>query len=81
MDTFRIDHQYPGCDNSSLTLILYGELGTPEFAQFHAVLEKYAKRKEINYIVRHFVKVSNFFGKVLPLFYFPYLLFYFSKPF
>ncbi|XP_026682082.1 LOW QUALITY PROTEIN: UDP-glucose:glycoprotein glucosyltransferase 1-like, partial [Diaphorina citri] len=56
MDTFRIDHQYPGCDNSSLTLILYGELGTPEFAQFHAVLEKYAKRKEINYIVRHFVK-------------------------
>uniref|UniRef100_A0A8D8S9L3 UDP-glucose:glycoprotein glucosyltransferase n=1 Tax=Cacopsylla melanoneura TaxID=428564 RepID=A0A8D8S9L3_9HEMI len=57
LDTFRLDHQFPGCRNDSLTVVLYGELGTPEFKQYHDKLKEYAVKKEINYIVRHFVKV------------------------
>uniref|UniRef100_A0A8D8LP14 UDP-glucose:glycoprotein glucosyltransferase n=1 Tax=Cacopsylla melanoneura TaxID=428564 RepID=A0A8D8LP14_9HEMI len=56
LDTFRLDHQFPGCRNDSLTVVLYGELGTPEFKQYHDKLKEYAVKKEINYIVRHFVK-------------------------
>lgn len=58
METFRVDHHYPGSENRSLTVVLYGELGTPEFADFHNILKEQAVEGHIDYVVRHFVRVS-----------------------
>lgn len=64
VETFQIDHHYPGSENKSLTVILYGELGTPEFSQFHNFLKQYAIEGKIDYIVRHYVKVNIFLSNV-----------------
>ncbi|XP_075236839.1 UDP-glucose-glycoprotein glucosyltransferase isoform X2 [Lycorma delicatula] len=56
LETFRLDHHFPGADNRSVVAILYGELGTPEFAQFHKILKQRSNKGEIDYVVRHFVK-------------------------
>lgn len=54
--TFRVDHHYPGSENRSVVVILYGEIGTPEFSQFHKVLKNQAVEGKIDYVLRHFVK-------------------------
>lgn len=56
-ETYHIDHHYPSSKNKNNTAILYGELGTAEFASFHQILKKYAQEGSIDYILRHFVKV------------------------
>lgn len=58
-ETFGVDHHYPGSQNNSLTVVLYGELGTREFAEFHQVLKTYAVKGAIDYVLRHYVKVST----------------------
>jgi UDP-glucose:glycoprotein glucosyltransferase len=58
VETFDLDHHYPGSQNNSLTVVLYGELGTQEFAEFHQVLKMYAVKGDIDYVLRHYVKVS-----------------------
>lgn len=58
VETYRVDHHYPGSENRSLAVVLYGELGSPEFAQFHTVLKQHAVDGRIDYIVRHYVKVK-----------------------
>lgn len=57
-ETFRVDHLYPGSENRSVVVILYGEIGTPEFSQFHKVLKNQAVEGKIGYVLRHYVKVS-----------------------
>lgn len=42
-------------------MILYGELGTPEFAEFHNLLKHEALEGNIDYVVRHYVRVSDHF--------------------
>ncbi|XP_054270383.1 UDP-glucose:glycoprotein glucosyltransferase-like isoform X1 [Macrosteles quadrilineatus] len=56
LETFRLDHHYPGSENKSLVAILYGEIGTPEFAQFHKRLRQLATLQPVDYVLRHFVK-------------------------
>lgn len=56
-ETYHIDHHYPSSKNRSNIAILYGELGTAEFASYHTVLKKYAQEGSIDYVLRHFVKV------------------------
>uniref|UniRef100_A0A914YQY2 UDP-glucose:glycoprotein glucosyltransferase n=1 Tax=Panagrolaimus superbus TaxID=310955 RepID=A0A914YQY2_9BILA len=63
-DEYSIDHVYPlplGVDEDNLpVVILYGELGTDEFAKFHQILKALAKKGEIKYLLRHFSSdVSN----------------------
>lgn len=58
METYLLDHSYPNSDNKSLTAILYGELGTADFAAKHKILSGYADLGSINYIVRWNVKVN-----------------------
>ncbi|VVC24565.1 Nucleotide-diphospho-sugar transferases,Glycosyl transferase, family 8,UDP-glucose:Glycoprotein [Cinara cedri] len=55
-ETYHIDHHHPSSKNKSNVAILYGELGTAEFAVFHHVLKKYAQEGSIDYVLRHFVK-------------------------
>ncbi|XP_037509031.1 UDP-glucose:glycoprotein glucosyltransferase 2 [Rhipicephalus sanguineus] len=60
--TFKVDHFYGGAATSAIqqqqrpVVILYGDLGAPGFKSFHEALEERAKRREISYILRHFVR-------------------------
>ncbi|KAM3966578.1 UDP-glucose-glycoprotein glucosyltransferase [Aphomia sociella] len=56
LETYLLDHSYPGSDNKSLTAILYGELGMTEFSTKHKILSAYADKGAINYVVRWNVK-------------------------
>ncbi|KAJ4438070.1 hypothetical protein ANN_14009 [Periplaneta americana] len=56
VETFGLDHHYPGSQNNSITVVLYGELGTPEFAEFHYILKTYAVKGDIDYVLRHYIK-------------------------
>lgn len=61
IETYRIDHHYPGSENKSKIAVLYGELGTMEFSRMHNVLREFAKQGELYYVLRHYVKVSTLF--------------------
>jgi UDP-glucose:glycoprotein glucosyltransferase len=65
VETFGLDHHYPGSQNNSLTVVLYGELGTQDFAEFHQVLKAYAVKGDIDYVLRHYVKVSTKRGSAM----------------
>ncbi|XP_050087540.1 UDP-glucose:glycoprotein glucosyltransferase [Anopheles aquasalis] len=56
VETFAIDHIYPGSENNTLTVVLYGEIGTPEFKQFHQVIRPVADRGTVRYVLRHYVQ-------------------------
>ncbi|KAK7477135.1 hypothetical protein BaRGS_00031621 [Batillaria attramentaria] len=52
----KFDHVYPGAVSSSPVVILYGQLGTPEFLAFHQILAEKAAQREIQYVLRHFIQ-------------------------
>lgn len=58
---YKFDHQFPCVACTEVpevpVVILYGQLGTAEFATFHPILSEFAANKEIIYIFRHFYKV------------------------
>ncbi|CAB3237406.1 unnamed protein product [Arctia plantaginis] len=56
LQTYLLDHSYPSSDNKSLTAILYGELGTKDFATKHKILSAYADKGAINYVIRWSIK-------------------------
>ncbi|XP_050543404.1 UDP-glucose:glycoprotein glucosyltransferase [Daktulosphaira vitifoliae] len=53
---YQIDHHYPTSGNKNNVAILYGELGTLEFSNYHKILKKFAQKGVIDYVFRHFVK-------------------------
>ncbi|XP_065164353.1 UDP-glucose:glycoprotein glucosyltransferase isoform X2 [Atheta coriaria] len=55
-EVFRVDTHYPGSENRTIAVVLYGELGTPAFQTFHNILKSEAQQGSIDYIVRHFIK-------------------------
>ncbi|KAF5269322.1 hypothetical protein FQR65_LT02624 [Abscondita terminalis] len=56
IDIYNVDTHYPGSENRSIIVALYGELGTKDFAEFHEVLKQLAVDGEIDYILRHYIK-------------------------
>ena len=57
IDTF--EHHFPSSVvDRGILVFLYGELGTPEFANMHSALSEMASGGKIQYIFRHYVKVS-----------------------
>lgn len=58
-DIYSFDHIYPGSENNTITVILYGEIGSKEFKQFHEYLIKQAESGLVKYVSRHFLKVRN----------------------
>ncbi|XP_055601750.1 UDP-glucose:glycoprotein glucosyltransferase [Uranotaenia lowii] len=59
VETFSLDHVFPGSENNSLTAILYAEIGTKEFKVFNDILKTEAETGNIRYVLRHFVKQSQ----------------------
>lgn len=57
-DIYSFDHIYPGSENNTITAILYGEIGTKEFQQFHNFLVKQTEGGIVKYVSRHFVRVN-----------------------
>ncbi len=53
-----LDHHYPGSNDSPIVVILYAEIGTAAFSQWHAVLQKKAEQGDLDYVLRHYVHVS-----------------------
>ena len=55
---YQFDHQFPTTVGSDVPLVvLYGELGTPEFARLHSTLSEMAASERIQYVFRHYYKV------------------------
>ena len=59
------DHLYPGSKDRDVVVILYAEIGTADFVEWHRLLRDLADNGEITYILRHFVQVGR--TKVLPV--------------
>lgn len=59
VDTYDVDHRYLNTPESDKIMILYGQIGTPTFTDFHEKLKNVAETKGINYILRHYVKVTE----------------------
>lgn len=57
-DIYSFDHIYPGTENNTITVILYGEIGSKDFKQFHKYLVKQTESGLVKYVSRHFVRVS-----------------------
>lgn len=69
-DTYDVDHKYLSTTESDKAIILYGQIGTPTFIEFHEKLKNIAETKGINYILRHYVKVALeiiYFISILPV--------------
>lgn len=56
VETYSLDHIYSGSENNSLTAILYAQIGTTQFKDFHDVLKAEADTGKVKYVFRHFVK-------------------------
>ncbi|VVC95428.1 unnamed protein product [Leptidea sinapis] len=59
LETYLLDHTFPSSNNNSISAILYGELGTPEFVKKHNLLVSFAEKGLINYVVRWNVKTRG----------------------
>lgn len=59
VETYNFDHIYPGSENNSLTVVLYGDIASKEFREYHKFLSKAALELDVKYICRHFLKVST----------------------
>lgn len=58
-DIYSFDHIYPGSENNTITVILYGEIGSKEYKQFHDYLSKQTESGLVKYVSRHFIRVSS----------------------
>ena len=56
---YEFDHHYPAVSTSGITVVVYGQLGTPEFSQFHTLCCEAAKIGKIQYVMRHHVPVRQ----------------------
>ncbi|EGV94432.1 UDP-glucose:glycoprotein glucosyltransferase 2, partial [Cricetulus griseus] len=56
---FEKDHKFPTVNENLPVVILYAEIGTREFAEFHRVLSKKSKNGKIAYVLRHYIKPTN----------------------
>ncbi|KAG7199513.1 hypothetical protein KM043_014130 [Ampulex compressa] len=55
-DIYSVDHRYRSSKQSDKIVILYGQLGTPNFLDFHEKLKSLAENNGITYILRHYMK-------------------------
>ncbi|KAL7990729.1 hypothetical protein Chor_014159 [Crotalus horridus] len=56
---FKGDHKYPGTNSESPIVVMYAEIGSKQFSEFHRLLVSKAIAGEINYILRHYVANPN----------------------
>ncbi|XP_053311337.1 UDP-glucose:glycoprotein glucosyltransferase 2 [Spea bombifrons] len=53
---YKVDHTFPTLAKNAPVVILYAEVGTKDFASFHKILAEKAEKKEIIYVLRHYVQ-------------------------
>ncbi|XP_060085960.1 UDP-glucose:glycoprotein glucosyltransferase 1-like [Ylistrum balloti] len=53
---FKFDHIFPGSADNNVVVVLYAEVGKEGFPEFHKTLRDLADKKEITYVLRHFVR-------------------------
>ncbi|XP_055376689.1 UDP-glucose:glycoprotein glucosyltransferase [Condylostylus longicornis] len=58
-ETYSFDHIYSGSDKNALSVVLYGDIGSDEFHEYHKFLKQKAIEGQIKYISRHYVKINN----------------------
>lgn len=58
-EIYSFDHVYPGSENNTITVVLYSEIGTKEFKEFHEYIKKAVASDsgKIKYVSRHFIRV------------------------
>ncbi|XP_054894492.1 UDP-glucose:glycoprotein glucosyltransferase 1 isoform X2 [Poeciliopsis prolifica] len=56
---FKGDHRYPGSNPDTPVIILYAELGTPDFQKFHQILTSKVNEGSAAYVLRHYVAKPN----------------------
>ncbi|XP_012736496.2 UDP-glucose:glycoprotein glucosyltransferase 1 isoform X1 [Fundulus heteroclitus] len=56
---FKGDHRYPGANPDTPVVILYAELGKPDFQKFHQVLTSSVAEGSAVYVLRHYVAKPN----------------------
>ncbi|KAM7357519.1 UDP-glucose-glycoprotein glucosyltransferase [Cochliomyia hominivorax] len=59
VDSYSFDHIYPGSENNTRTVVLYGDIGCKTFAQYHYVLTDKALAGKIRYITRHYLPAKK----------------------
>ncbi|XP_073840354.1 UDP-glucose-glycoprotein glucosyltransferase [Musca autumnalis] len=55
IEVYAFDHIYPGSENNTRTVVLYGDLGSSAFAQYHYLLSAKALSGNVRYITRHYL--------------------------
>ncbi|XP_015179238.1 PREDICTED: UDP-glucose:glycoprotein glucosyltransferase isoform X3 [Polistes dominula] len=55
-DTYSIDHYYLGSQKTDKVIIMYGQVDSPMFMNYHTKLKNIADTQGINYILRYYVK-------------------------
>lgn len=55
---YSFDHIYPGTETNTFVNILYGEIGTKDFNEFHNYIKTEIQRGNLNikYVTRHFIR-------------------------
>ena len=59
VDIYAFDHVYPGSENNTRTVVLYGDIGSKTFAQYHYLLSERALTNGIKYITRHYLPAKE----------------------
>ena len=59
--THIFDHVYPGSENNSQIVILYGLIGTESFLDAHKKVVELSANGNVKYIFRHYAKVGMAF--------------------
>ncbi|CAG0895192.1 unnamed protein product [Darwinula stevensoni] len=52
---YQTDHHYPGGEGRPTKVILYAEMGSQAFRDFHPVLKDLASSGQVDYVLRHFL--------------------------
>ncbi|XP_073899219.1 UDP-glucose:glycoprotein glucosyltransferase 2 isoform X3 [Castor canadensis] len=53
---YKRDHKFPTKEENLPVIILYAEMGTRAFAEFHKVLSEQAQNSKILYVLRHYIR-------------------------
>ena len=56
-ELYKVDHQFQGkMAKNKPVVILYGEIGSKRFKEFHIKLKSLAESGDIIYVVRHYIR-------------------------
>lgn len=54
-ELFEFDHIFPGSQNNTITVILYGQLGSHLFNQYHHKIKDQAEKGVVKYVIRNYL--------------------------